>query len=168
MLGRVLLCARGPAAAPHLCSAGARPCVDHPAGHAVLDDAGGRVEAPARPRARGLDAARTRRLVSPLPPRDAASRERGRVPREVPAVLGGHARRARPPRRRGGRTDEVPSMNQGIALVTRRTIRASAARLFEAWTQPHQLRASCGPSPETCSGAEVALRVCGRYPIANT
>lgn len=58
-------------------------------------------------------------------------------------------------------------MTEGIVLVTRRTIRASAARLFEAWTQPEQLRRWWGPRPVTCSGAEVDLRVGGRYRIAN-
>ena len=58
-------------------------------------------------------------------------------------------------------------MSEGIVLVTRRTIRASAARLFEAWTQPDQLRAWWGPRPVTCSGAEIDLRVGGRYRIAN-
>jgi uncharacterized protein YndB with AHSA1/START domain len=58
-------------------------------------------------------------------------------------------------------------MSKGVTLVTRRTIRASAARLFDAWTQPEQLRAWWGPRPVTCSGAEVDLRVGGRYWIAN-
>ena len=58
-------------------------------------------------------------------------------------------------------------MSEGIALITRRTIRASAARLFDAWTQPEQLRAWWGPRPVTCSGAEIDLRVGGRYRIAN-
>ena len=58
-------------------------------------------------------------------------------------------------------------MSRGITLVTRRTIRASAARLFDAWTQPDQLRAWWGPRPVTCSGAEVDLRVGGRYRICN-
>jgi uncharacterized protein YndB with AHSA1/START domain len=58
-------------------------------------------------------------------------------------------------------------MSEGIVLVTRRTIRASAARLFEAWTQPDQLRVWWGPRPVTCSGAEIDLRVGGRYRIAN-
>jgi uncharacterized protein YndB with AHSA1/START domain len=58
-------------------------------------------------------------------------------------------------------------MSEGVALVTRRTIRASADRLFEAWTQPEQLRAWWGPRPVTCSGASVDLRVGGRYCIAN-
>jgi uncharacterized protein YndB with AHSA1/START domain len=58
-------------------------------------------------------------------------------------------------------------MSGGITLVTRRTIHASALRLFDAWTQPAQLRAWWGPRPVTCSGAEVDLRVGGRYRIDN-
>jgi len=58
-------------------------------------------------------------------------------------------------------------MSEGITLVTRRTIRASAARLFDAWTQPEQLRLWWGPRPVTCSGAEVDLRDGGRYRIEN-
>lgn len=55
----------------------------------------------------------------------------------------------------------------GVALVVRRTIRASAARLFEAWTQPLHLLAWWGPRPVTCASAEVDLRVGGRYRIVN-
>jgi uncharacterized protein YndB with AHSA1/START domain len=44
---------------------------------------------------------------------------------------------------------------------------ASAERIFDAWTQPEHLRAWWGPRPVTCSGAEVDLRVGGRYRIAN-
>jgi uncharacterized protein YndB with AHSA1/START domain len=58
-------------------------------------------------------------------------------------------------------------MNEGIALVARRTVRAPAARLFEAWTQPEHLRAWWGPRPVTCSAAEVDLRVGGRYRLEN-
>jgi uncharacterized protein YndB with AHSA1/START domain len=58
-------------------------------------------------------------------------------------------------------------MTEGIVLVVRRTIRASAERIFDAWTQPEHLRAWWGPRPVTCSGAEVDLRVGGRYRIAN-
>jgi len=58
-------------------------------------------------------------------------------------------------------------MTDGITLITRRTIRATAARLFDAWTQPEQLRAWWGPRPVTCAGAEVDLRVGGRYRIVN-
>lgn len=58
-------------------------------------------------------------------------------------------------------------MASGIALIARRTIRASVERVFEAWTQPEQLRAWWGPRPVTCSDAEVDLRVGGRYRIVN-
>jgi len=58
-------------------------------------------------------------------------------------------------------------MNDGVVLVVRRTIRASAGRLFEAWTQPEQLRVWWGPRPVTCVSAEVDLRVGGRYRIVN-
>jgi uncharacterized protein YndB with AHSA1/START domain len=58
-------------------------------------------------------------------------------------------------------------MTEGIVLIVRRTIHASAERLFEAWTRPEQLRAWWGPRPVTCSGAEIDLRVGGRYWIAN-
>jgi uncharacterized protein YndB with AHSA1/START domain len=54
-----------------------------------------------------------------------------------------------------------------MALVARRTIRAQVVRVFEAWTQPEQLRAWWGPRPVTCSEAEVDLRVGGRYRIVN-
>jgi uncharacterized protein YndB with AHSA1/START domain len=55
----------------------------------------------------------------------------------------------------------------GVALVVRRTIRASAERLFAAWTEPRHLLVWWGPRPVTCSGAEVDLRVGGRYRIVN-
>jgi uncharacterized protein YndB with AHSA1/START domain len=58
-------------------------------------------------------------------------------------------------------------MSEGVTLVTRRTIRATAARLFAAWTEPEQLRAWWGPRPVTCSGAQIDLRVGGRYRIDN-
>lgn len=58
-------------------------------------------------------------------------------------------------------------MTEGITLVTRRTIRASAERLFDAWTEPQQLLVWWGPRPVTCSGAEVDLRVGGAYRIEN-
>lgn len=58
-------------------------------------------------------------------------------------------------------------MSDGIVLVVRRTIRASAERIFAAWTQPEQLCAWWGPRPVTCSDAEVDLCVGGRYRIVN-
>jgi glutathione S-transferase len=54
-----------------------------------------------------------------------------------------------------------------ISLVVRRTINASVARVFEAWTEPEQLRRWWGPRPVTCSAAEIDLRVGGRYRIGN-
>ena len=58
-------------------------------------------------------------------------------------------------------------MNEGVALVARRTIRAPIDLVFEAWTQPEQLRSWWGPRPVTCASAEVDLRVGGRYRIVN-
>lgn len=58
-------------------------------------------------------------------------------------------------------------MNGQLALVVRRTIKASATRVFEAWTQPEQLRRWWGPRPVTCSAAEVDLRPGGAYRIGN-
>jgi uncharacterized protein YndB with AHSA1/START domain len=51
--------------------------------------------------------------------------------------------------------------------VVRRTIRARVDRVFDAWTRPEHLRAWWGPRPVTCAGAEVDLRVGGRYRIDN-
>src|SRR6516162_5928376 len=58
-------------------------------------------------------------------------------------------------------------MAADIVLVVRRMIRASAERIFEAWTEPAHLRAWWGPRPVTCSDAEVDLRVGGQFRIVN-
>jgi uncharacterized protein YndB with AHSA1/START domain len=58
-------------------------------------------------------------------------------------------------------------VTDGITLVVRRTIRAPAERIFDAWTRPEHLRAWWGPRPVTCSAAEVDLRVGGHYRIDN-
>jgi uncharacterized protein YndB with AHSA1/START domain len=60
-----------------------------------------------------------------------------------------------------------PTQGGKLVLVVRRTIAASARRLFEAWTRPQQLRAWWGPRSVRCSEAEVDLRVGGRYRIVN-
>src|ERR1700683_2487591 len=52
-------------------------------------------------------------------------------------------------------------------LVVRRTIRATADRLFEAWTRPAQLKQWWGPEEVECVDAEIDLRLGGRYRIAN-
>jgi uncharacterized protein YndB with AHSA1/START domain len=54
-----------------------------------------------------------------------------------------------------------------LALVVRRLIHAPPERVFAAWTMPEHLRRWWGPRPVTCSGAEVDLRVGGRYRIDN-
>jgi uncharacterized protein YndB with AHSA1/START domain len=54
-----------------------------------------------------------------------------------------------------------------VTLIVRKTIQASAERLFEAWTQPAQLKKWWGPQSVVCIDAEVDLRVGGRYRIAN-
>ncbi|MGH9642044.1 MAG: SRPBCC family protein [Terriglobales bacterium] len=53
------------------------------------------------------------------------------------------------------------------SLTVRRTIAASTERLFDAWTQPQQLKQWWGPGSAECTDAEVDLRVGGRYRIAN-
>ena len=57
--------------------------------------------------------------------------------------------------------------DSGISLVVRRTIRATPARLFEAWTRPELLEKWWGPRDVTCTAAEFDLRPGGRYRIAN-
>jgi len=52
-------------------------------------------------------------------------------------------------------------------LVIRKTIPASAERLFQAWTEPEQLKQWWGPESVTCIEAEVDLRVGGCYRIGN-
>lgn len=54
-----------------------------------------------------------------------------------------------------------------LVLIVRRTIAAPAQRLFDAWTQPLELRRWWGPEGVVCTAAEVDLRVGGRYRIAN-
>jgi uncharacterized protein YndB with AHSA1/START domain len=54
-----------------------------------------------------------------------------------------------------------------VSLEVRRVIRATADRIFEAWTQPAHLREWWGPRDVTCVDAQVDLRVGGRYRIAN-
>jgi uncharacterized protein YndB with AHSA1/START domain len=54
-----------------------------------------------------------------------------------------------------------------ITLVVRRTIRATREQLFDAWTQPEQLRRWWGPRGVVCTAAEVNLFVGGTYRIAN-
>jgi uncharacterized protein YndB with AHSA1/START domain len=54
-----------------------------------------------------------------------------------------------------------------VTLIVRKTIRATAKRLFEAWTRSEQLKQWWGPKGVKCIDAEVDLRKGGRYRIAN-
>jgi uncharacterized protein YndB with AHSA1/START domain len=65
--------------------------------------------------------------------------------------------------KRVGRQSASPQ----VTLIVRKTIRATAERLFDAWTQPSQLTKWWGPESVTCIGADVDLRVGGRYRIGN-
>lgn len=56
---------------------------------------------------------------------------------------------------------------ESLTLVVRRSIRASAEKLFDAWTQPGQLKQWWGPNTVICTAAEVDLKVGGQYRIAN-
>lgn len=62
-----------------------------------------------------------------------------------------------------------PETGEGAValLVVRRTIQASAERLFAAWTAPRHLTRWWGPGEITCPEAEIDLRVGGRYRLAN-
>jgi uncharacterized protein YndB with AHSA1/START domain len=53
-------------------------------------------------------------------------------------------------------------------LVVRRTIGASAERLFAWWTEPAHLCRWWGPRPVICASADVDLVVGGRYRIVNS
>lgn len=55
----------------------------------------------------------------------------------------------------------------GLGLVVRHTVRASAAHAFACWTEAHRLARWWGPAGVTCTGAEIDLRVGGRYRIGN-
>jgi uncharacterized protein YndB with AHSA1/START domain len=54
-----------------------------------------------------------------------------------------------------------------VTLIVRKTIRATAERLFAAWTISDQLKLWWGPQGVKCIDAEVDLRHGGRYRIAN-
>jgi uncharacterized protein YndB with AHSA1/START domain len=54
-----------------------------------------------------------------------------------------------------------------LRLVVRRTIAASPARLFEAWTTPAQFTMWWGPKHVRCTQAEIDASVGGRYRIEN-
>jgi uncharacterized protein YndB with AHSA1/START domain len=54
-----------------------------------------------------------------------------------------------------------------LSLVARRTIPATPEQVFHAWTDADELLKWFGPKGVSCIGAEVDLRVGGRYRIGN-
>jgi uncharacterized protein YndB with AHSA1/START domain len=52
-------------------------------------------------------------------------------------------------------------------LVVRRIIKATPERVFEAWTNPEQIKKWWGTESISCPDAEVDLRAGGRYRVAN-
>ena len=65
------------------------------------------------------------------------------------------------------KTPPAAPASRTVNLVVRRTIHATAERLFEAWTEPARLKEWWGPASVSCTDAEIDLRVGGRYRIAN-
>ena len=55
--------------------------------------------------------------------------------------------------------------SEAEALEVRRTFKASAERVFAAWTTPEEMKRWSAPGPLTTPLAEVDLRVGGRYRI---
>lgn len=53
------------------------------------------------------------------------------------------------------------------ALIVRKVVPAAPSRLFDLWTTPEHLKAWWGPESVVCTGAEIDLRVGGRYRISN-
>jgi uncharacterized protein YndB with AHSA1/START domain len=64
-------------------------------------------------------------------------------------------------------TEQSQQPSENLSLIVRRTIAATPARLFDAWTTPELLTQWWGPANVTCPAAEVDLRVGGQYRIAN-
>ena len=62
-------------------------------------------------------------------------------------------------------TDAARNADAAPTLEVRRTIRASRQRVFDAWTQPEEMKQWSAPGPMVTSLAEVDLRVGGAYRI---
>jgi uncharacterized protein YndB with AHSA1/START domain len=63
-------------------------------------------------------------------------------------------------------TVDVRSATPTKQLVIERTLKASPERVFDAFTDPHQLERWWWPNGFTCPAAEVDLRVGGSYRLA--
>jgi uncharacterized protein YndB with AHSA1/START domain len=62
---------------------------------------------------------------------------------------------------------EKPSGPVHATLVVRKTIRATARYLFDAWTRPEHIKQWWGPAHVTCIDATVDLRIGGGYRLGN-
>jgi uncharacterized protein YndB with AHSA1/START domain len=62
-------------------------------------------------------------------------------------------------------TEAETTEAKGETLEVRRTIAASAERVFQAWTRPEELKRWAAPGPMATAVAEVDLRVGGSYRI---
>ena len=61
-----------------------------------------------------------------------------------------------------------PTRAEGsIELTLRRWVAARPERVWRAWTDVHELQQWWGPENVRCIGAEIDLRVGGRYRIGN-
>ena len=54
-----------------------------------------------------------------------------------------------------------------LTLLVRRVIKAPIDRVFDAWTRADAVAKWWGPAPVRCCGAEIDLRVGGKYRIGN-
>jgi uncharacterized protein YndB with AHSA1/START domain len=61
----------------------------------------------------------------------------------------------------------LPPASSNLSVVVRRTIRAGAQTLFDAWTSASLLVKWWGPAGVVCIGAEIDPRVGGRFRIGN-
>lgn len=64
-------------------------------------------------------------------------------------------------------TTKQPGPEAGLTLIVKRSFKASAERVFDAWIEPEQLKQWWGPQGVVCPEAQVDLRVGGAYRIAN-
>ncbi len=58
-----------------------------------------------------------------------------------------------------------PTTKRGLSLTVTRTLRASAARIFDAWTRPEHMVRWWGPTGFTARDVSVDLRPGGRFRI---
>lgn len=55
----------------------------------------------------------------------------------------------------------------GLSVLIRRLVRGTPEQVFEAWTDPEQVKSWWGPAHVSCPECSIDLRVGGGYKIAN-